>query len=171
MGRAGIALCFLMTMVVLYSTAPQVTIGVVPDGVSQLVRKFYPSGDSVVYEGDPDRNFGSNWEIGVNYRNGSRDRSFIIFDLSEMPPGSIISSATLNLYMYDAPNLSRMLACYEIIEKWDEFKITWNMQPTAPVFVTSISTGNKSKLLSLDVKGSVIKFTSKDVIDYEPNYG
>lgn len=171
LGRAGIALCFLMTMVVLYSTAPQVTIGVVPDGVSQLVRKFYPSGDSVVYEGDPDRNFGSHWEIGVNYRNGSRDRSFIIFDLSEMPPGSIISSATLNLYMYDAPNLSRMLACYEIIEKWDEFKITWNMQPTAPVFVTSISTGNKSKLLSLDVKGSVIKFTSKDVVNYEPNYG
>jgi hypothetical protein len=150
---------------------PQATVNVAPDGVSQLIRKFYPSDDAVVYEGDPDRNFGSHWEMGINYRDGFRDRTFIMFDLRDIPPGSIIGSATLNIYMYDAPNLSRTLACYEVNKKWYEYRITWSNQPSATVFVASASTGTKPKLLSLNVKNSLVKFTAKDIYDYVPNYG
>lgn len=149
----------------------QATVNVAPDGVSQLVRKFYSSDDAVVYEGDPDRNFGSHWEMGINYRDGFRDRTFIMFDLRDIPPGSIIGSATLNIYMYDAPNSSRTLACYEVAKKWYEYSITWSNQPSATVFVASTSTGTKPKMLSLNVKDSVTKFASKDVFEYVPNHG
>jgi len=137
-----------------------------------VTRVFYPSHDAVVYEGDPERNFGSHAEIGINYRIGFRDRSFIMFDLTALPPGSTIVSATLNLYMYDAPNSSRTIACYEIVEEpWNELSITWNNQPLTTVFLTSVITGTRPKKLSFDVKESLVKFTCKDEMDYMPNYG
>lgn len=164
-------LCLLIIIIVLCAPVSSATISVAPEGVSQLVRKFYPSDDAVVYEGAPDQNFGDHWEMGINYRDGFRDRTFIMFDLSSIPPGSIIISATLNIYMYDAPNLSRTLACYEVAKKWYEYRITWNNQPSATSFVASTSTGTKPKLLSLNVKNSLAKFVAKDVFEYVPNYG
>lgn len=139
---------------------------------TSVSRVFYPSHDAVVYEGDPYRNFGSHGEIGINYRIGFRDRSFIMFNLNTIPPGSTIVSAVLNLYMYDVPNSSRTLACYEVAEEpWDESKITWRNQPEATVFVTSVITGTTPKKLSLNVKESLARFTWKDNENYVPNYG
>jgi len=139
---------------------------------AQSTRVFYPLKDAVVYEDDPDRNFGSNWEIGVNYREGFRDRSFIMFDLSAIPPGSIITSAILNIYMYDPPDLNRSLACYQVTGgDWDENSITWRNQPDAGLFVAAVSTGEKPKWLQLDVKSSLAKFVSGNRAVYEPNFG
>ncbi|MDW8033456.1 MAG: DNRLRE domain-containing protein [Nitrososphaerota archaeon] len=137
-----------------------------------ISRVFSPSHDAVVYEGDPERNFGSHASIGVNYRIGFRDRSFLMFDLKSLPPGSTIVSATLNLYMYDAPNSSRTIACNEIVEEsWDELGINWNNQPKTTIFLSSVSTGTRPKKLSFEVKESLVKFTAKDEFDYSPNYG
>ncbi|MCX8182897.1 MAG: DNRLRE domain-containing protein, partial [Crenarchaeota archaeon] len=138
----------------------------------QSTRILYPLKDAVVYEDDPDRNFGSNWEIGVNYREGFRDRSFIMFDLSSIPPGSIVVSAILNIYMYDPPDLNRSLACYQVTEgDWSEDSITWRNQPGASLFIASVSTGDKPKWLKLDVKSSLVKFVSGSRAAYEPNFG
>lgn len=137
-----------------------------------VTRVLRPSHDAVVYEGDPGRNFGFHAEIGINYRIGFRDRSYIMFDLTALPPGSTIVSATLNLYMYDAPNSSRTIACHEIVEEpWNELMITWNNQPQATVFLTSVTAGIRPGKLSFNVKESLVKFTCKDEMDYMPNYG
>ncbi len=169
MSAARVTLCFLIVMAICLIS--QAAISIMPGAASQLIRKFYPSDDAVVYEGDPKRNFGFHWEIGVNYRADFRDRSFIMVDLSSIPPGSVIVSAVLNLYMYEAPTSNRSLACYEVAERWNELKITWSNQPGATVFVTSTSTGTKPKTLSLNVKSSIVKFTSGYLADYVPNNG
>jgi len=161
-----------MVALLLYAAAPYLAMNASASGGSKPIRTLYPLKDAVVYEDDPDRNFGFHWEIGVNYMEGFRDRSFIMFDLSSIPLGSTILSATLNIYMYDPPDLNRSLACYEVTEgDWDEYKITWRNQPAASVFVASVSTGNKSRWLKLDVKSSLVKFISGSHVSYVPNYG
>jgi hypothetical protein len=172
MNKTGIILFSIITVLLL--TIPEDTVtNINPSGgTSLIIKTLLPSDDAVVYENDPKKNFGSHGEIGVNYRIGFRDRSFIMFDTDSIPPGSTITSATLNLYMYEAPRSSRTLACYEVTEGlWDESKITWSNQPEAKLFVSSVSTGTGTKKLGLNVKESLARFTWKDDENYAPNYG
>ncbi|MEM3389327.1 MAG: DNRLRE domain-containing protein [Thermoproteota archaeon] len=167
----SIVLLHLAAALLVYTAIPWFTVYTSAGG-AQYTRVFYPLKDAVVYEDDPDRNFGFNWEIGVNYMEGFRDRSFIMFDLSSIPPGSIIVSAFLNIYMYDPPDVNRSLACYQVTEgDWREDSITWRNQPAASLFVASVSTGDKPKWLKLDVKSSLVKFVSGSHSGYEPNFG
>ncbi|MEM3712798.1 MAG: DNRLRE domain-containing protein, partial [Thermoproteota archaeon] len=171
MSRLKVLSYSLVIMSMLLLPSSQILTIVVP-AQTLVTRVFSPSHDAVVYEGDPEQNFGSHAEIGVNYRVGFRDRSFIMFDLNALPPGSTIVSATLNLYMYDAPNSSRTIACHEVVEdSWGELGITWNNQPQATVFLSSVKTGARPQKLSFNVKESLVKFTCKDEMDYAPNYG
>ncbi len=161
----------LAVALLVYTAIPGFTVYTSAGG-PQYTRVFNPLKDAVVYEDDPDRNFGFNWVIGVNYMEGFRDRSFIMFDLTSIPPGSIIVSAILNIYMYDPPDLNRSLACYQVTEgDWDEGSVTWRNQPGASLFVASVSTGDKPKWLKLDVKSSLVKFVSGSRAVYEPNFG
>jgi len=166
-----IVLLPVMVALLVYASTPWLTVYTSAGG-PQSTRVFHPLKDAVVYEDDPDRNFGLNWEIGVNYMEGFRDRSFIMFDLSSIPPGSIIVSAVLNVYMYAPPGLNRSLACYQVTEgDWGENSITWRNQPGASLFVASVSTGDKPKWLKLDVKSSLAEFASGSRAGYEPNFG
>ncbi|MGQ9478772.1 MAG: DNRLRE domain-containing protein [Thermoproteota archaeon] len=147
-------------------------IEVTPAGVSPITKIFYPSQDAVVFEGDPHINYGSNGEMGVNYRIDSRDRSFIMFDLSSIPPGSTVISATINLYVYRFPSVKRTIECYELSEEWDEFKITWVNQPGTRLLVSSLTVDTRGKnWISLKVTDSVAKYLSKDIFNYVRNYG
>lgn len=167
-----IVLLMVTGALLVYTAIPGFTFPASAAQAPQSTRIFYPLKDAVVYEDDPDRNFGLNWEIGVNYMEGFRDRSFIMFDLSSIPPGSIVVSAILNIYMYDPPDLNRSLACYQVDEgDWGEDSITWRNQPGASLFVASVSTGDKPKWLKLDVKSSLVKFVSGSRAVYEPNFG
>ena len=65
-------------------------------------------------------------------------RTYLKFDLSSIPPGSIITSATLNLY-FDSTTTSANHTLYgdnrayiqRVTSPWNENTITWNNQPTA----------------------------------------
>ncbi|MBR0327511.1 MAG: DNRLRE domain-containing protein, partial [Clostridia bacterium] len=59
--------------------------------------------------------------------------TYLKFDLSSIPKGSIITSATLSLYSYDADmnwQASVALVARRVTSSWDQTTITHNSQPS-----------------------------------------
>lgn len=78
----------------------------------------------------PTTNFSSQNSIHAGEYNAGAiiDRSLIQFDLSSIPAGAIISSATLKLYKTtdDSSNNTRTLRIYRLLRSWVEAQATWN---------------------------------------------
>jgi len=101
-------------------------------------------------------------------------RSLIDFDLSSIPNGSTINSASLSLYSYDSPangahstlSGSNESVIQRVTNSWDENTVTWNNQPSVTtqnqVFL-SASTSTIQDYLNIDVTNLV-----QDMID-NPN--
>ncbi len=142
----------------------------------QFIKTFYPSDDAYVSLLNPNDNYGSTEYIGIKVDTMlPRDLwySYIKFDLDSLPPGSVISSATMRLYVYKFPPPPdrRIMECWLVSENWEEETITWSNQPPSTDLVSSTPIPNSEGWISVDVKSSVEKFTSKDAAGYVPNYG
>src|ERR1041385_1817674 len=95
--------------------------------------------DAVVESHVPTSNFGNStefasWTWTFNSVVGSSN-SLIKFDLSSIPTGATINSATLSLYYaYNTGSAGQAGAndCYlkEITSPWTESTVNWNNQPT-----------------------------------------
>ncbi len=176
MNKSSLVLSFLTIIIIVCSETPCIVTRVAGDEVPLLTRRFSPVGDALVAGGIfSGNNYGALTRIGVSAGSGDSQvwRSFIKFDLNTIPPGSVIVSANLMLFMYQAPSSSRTLVCHLVnADGWDEGTITWNNQPPAMVSVSSITVGTTSNVwLSVNVKSSVEKFASKDVAGAMPNFG
>jgi len=99
---------------------------------------FYSVADACVLEGYPTWNFGDTSDMWAGYDDylepdGKIARSLIQFDLSSIPTGTPISSASLRVYLvgsYDWPGKTRTITAYRIGSTWSESSVTWNTQPT-----------------------------------------
>jgi hypothetical protein len=102
---------------------------------------------------------------GINLRN---HRSFVQFDISAIPAGKTIFSASLDLYMETAPTASRNDDAHRISSGWAEGTITWNNQPpVAGSPTSSIATGTTSLVWkSWDVKSDVAAFMAGTYSNY-----
>ncbi|MEM3466679.1 MAG: DNRLRE domain-containing protein [Candidatus Jordarchaeales archaeon] len=171
MNKTRIVLGFL-AIVLAYSITPYTFTRVKGDTMPLHTINVSPSADASVWEGEPNRNDNLDF-LYVQSLSNKNGRSFINFNLSRIPPGSVIYSATLKLFMFDAPPSSRTMVCDRVTQfSWSEAGITWNNQPDATEYVTSIATGTIDNVwLSLTVTASVQKFVSKDSAGYAPNYG
>ncbi len=101
------------------------------------------------------------WTIGgipVAYRN------FFKFDLSSIPPESVINTATLNLYYADSNSFgnaphqsltnSNTSILQRVLDNWYEDSITWNTQPSVSlnnVDTLAESTAPDQDYLNIDV--------------------
>ncbi|MEM2940600.1 MAG: DNRLRE domain-containing protein [Thermoproteota archaeon] len=174
MSKVKVILGFLTIITIICSTIPYVVTRVAGyDGVALLTRNFSPIADTVVFEAVPNNNYGSETYLVVRSEVGYNVRTFIRFDLSSIPPGSVIDSALLYLFMNDAPTSSRTVQCHRVTGgSWTEAGITWNNQPDATIYVTSSTTGTSDNVWrNFVVTSSVRKFAFKDSAGYEPNYG
>lgn len=93
-----------------------------------------PTADTYVASGFPDRNFaewrsvwvGYNQDLGYNAR-----RTLMNFNLSNIPTGSQITSATLRLYTAASiGSLSMNVSLFKVTNLWDENLVTWKTLPT-----------------------------------------
>jgi len=92
--------------------------------------KIYPSDDAEVKQADPDTNFGSGTTMNIRRYTSITIISFIKFgDLSSIPPGSVINSATLYIYVDTAAAIPDV-GTYVCDADWEEGTITWNNRPT-----------------------------------------
>jgi hypothetical protein len=98
---------------------------------------FQPTADTWIDEQSPNALDLPNWilEVAVSNTNGTqqRERSLLRFDISSIPAGSQILSATLSLFYYDSISLStsspygRTYWAYMLTQTaWDENLTNWN---------------------------------------------
>lgn len=100
-----------------------------------------------ISSGSPSKNRSDGQEMWMGYDPTPqylKDRSLLKFDLSTIPPGSTIHSATLGLYLSftlpDTAPPSLPISCYRITNSWSQNSVTWNNQPgySAPVGTLSV---------------------------------
>jgi len=94
--------------------------------------------DSCVVEGYPGFNAGDTSDMWAGYDDyltpdGKIVRSLVQFDLSGIPAGRQIDSASLELYLvtsWDYPSRSRAITTYRIGSDWAEIAATWSNKPS-----------------------------------------
>jgi len=139
---------------------PSKSVTIQPDGTTGK--------DSWVVSSSPGSfNGTSPYVYAVCYNSGTLNvyRSYLQFDLSVLPPGTIINNAKLNLYNtqfgLNAPVNSTFLDPVTAI--WNELGVKWSNQPAVTTYnrVTIPGTNNASQdWLNINVKGSVISMVN-----------
>ncbi len=89
------------------------------------MESFEPEKDSYVSENAPNTNFGSETFLSADGDDGGGELvSVIAWDLSVIPAGSVIQSASITLDLFDVSSGN-----YQIVSNdtaWDEGTVTWN---------------------------------------------
>jgi hypothetical protein len=149
-----------------------------PDSTAAVL-PFYPSDDATVQEGAPSSTDPSNLYLGAGYNQSSffpfwadgRIRSYMWFDLSSLPAGSTVISATLRLYHVggvDYPDQTANVTFYRATENWNEATVTWNNRPGYAESLGSVSTTYDFKgWVTLDLTAQVLAW----VRGTQNNYG
>lgn len=146
-------------------------------GKQPITRTFQPSAmDSWLNQRRPNTNYGSDstmivrsYQTGAVGRNG---RSVVQFDISQIPQGSTVSSATLSLYASAVPARTRTYYAHRITTSWDEGTVTWNTPwktpggdyAASPISATTPSTPDW-------MKWDVTKDVEAFIAGTYPNYG
>jgi hypothetical protein len=89
-------------------------------------------------------------------------RSFVTFNLTScsIPAAAAVQSATLSVYLSQAPNQNRTWNINRVTAAWTENVITWSNQP-ASTSSTSVTTGTTSNVtLQATVTSNVQSFVS-----------
>ncbi len=114
-----------------------------------------PSESTRVEQTNPNTNYGDNYGLEIQSKNADNNRAFIKFTTQScnetgvsLPTASSIVSATLNLYMYNAPGTSRTHSMFRVTgTDWVETTLTWNNQPTVAASATSsVTTGTTANV-------------------------
>jgi hypothetical protein len=118
--------------------------------------------DSYVSQAQPNSNFGTDANLHVRSLSLANRRTFLQFSLApcSIPANSLITAASLRLYMYAAPSASRTYDAHRVTASWTETGIDWNNEPAVAGSPTSsVATGTTSDVtLAWDVTADVQAF-------------
>lgn len=96
-----------------------------------VTRTFQPSSaDCYLDEQNKNSNRGDLAYIKVESESGKNDRTLLTFDLTEIPSGSTVESATLSLNAYVVPGAGRTYEAWQTTSSWGETTVTWNTPPS-----------------------------------------
>ncbi len=155
-----------------------VTITLQPDGEcgkDALLGSNVPSGENIRNFGDAEELNALAWTAGGS---SSNQRSLLQFDLSFIPAGSSVTSATLSLYFnttstnpgHSTASGPNNCVLNRVTAPWDEHQVTWVSQPPVTTLhqaTLPASTSNNQNYPSIDVRDLV-----QDMVDDpEKNYG
>jgi hypothetical protein len=145
---------------------------VMPDCYLGIPPGFRPSDDAFIRATSPDSNFGSLPEIEVRPDSDANRRGLVRFDLSSIPPGSTVTSATLYLYEIDKKQ-DQVTYIYKVTSPWSEGFVTWNSPWMTPggdfdnsYAYASFLPIQSSCMLAIDLTELV-----QEWVDGGPNYG
>ncbi len=100
--------------------------------IDATVVNITSSGDTWIDETKPTTSHGGDIHmfVGSNASSGALGNSLIIFNLSSIPNGSTINSATLYLYELSGGNVGHIQSLYNITSSWNESTVIWDTKPT-----------------------------------------
>ena len=134
------------------------------------------AGDAPVWMGSPDTSFETFPHLNVDGDATQVKRSFISFDLTSIPSGSVVAQATLTMCYAVAPSVSaqgQTHALRVVTAAWTESGsgvpgsgITWNSQPTVAATVTDTAIVPAFGCVSFAVQADVQAW-----LDGTANYG
>ncbi|GEM_PF-1993026 len=136
---------------------------------------LYSVADSYVDQDREGQNFGTSDSMKVSSSTqGARQtnqRAFVRFDVSSVPSGVTITSATLRLRLTGAPSSSRTYEVHRVSASWLEMDpggITWDNQPTVGGSATSTTaTGTTDGVwLEWTVTADVQAFMAGSAVNY-----
>jgi hypothetical protein len=118
---------------------------------------FNSIADTSADESKPTNNYGTNTTILVRSWQSAKDaRSFVEFDVSSIPSGSTVNTATLTLCATRVPGSTRTIDLHRITASWVETTLTWNNQPSVAASVTdSTTTPGSPACMTWDVAADV----------------
>ena len=137
---------------------------------SATTETFSPDADSLLLENTPDANCDTihDYLCVMSRDTGRNRRSVIHFDLSSIPSGATIDSATLNLRIWNV-NDNRTDDIHRVTESWVESEVTWNS-----IFGDYVDTPTDSASTGTTVDTWVEWDVTSDMqafVDDTPNYG
>jgi hypothetical protein len=132
-----------------------------------------PSDDTYLYHVKPDSNYGGESTINIRPEYNGEMHALLRFDLSGIPEGATITSATLYLNGLDENN-GHDNSVYLLTTAWDEESATWNYPWSVPggdfddqVLLASFEMGQYGCAIPIDLTDLVTGWTNGT---YE-NYG
>ena len=125
-----------------------------PLAASTSTITIYPSDDTYVYAYDANGNYGSSSTLQVGRYNGDDQYeriAYLKFNLSSIPDGAVIVSATLKLY--DSSTASINIKVYRVTEDWSESDINWNNKPSfdESYAYASVNSGGSGSWFEADI--------------------
>ncbi len=104
---------------------------------------FNATEDSYIKLKNPNDNFGSELIILVDRETTDLMRVLVQFDISSIPAGATVNSATLTI---DAKKVGgdMSVGAYQLLESWSEATVTWNERSTGVNWSTAGSTYNST---------------------------
>lgn len=137
---------------------------------TEYILTLQASADAHISQQTPGKNFGteSTMQVRSYYQGTNKNgRSLIMFNISSLPSGSNIISATLQLTASSIPDGARNYTVNRVEQNWDELNVTWNNRPAVSANVTSSAdTPASPGWMSWDVTPDVQAW-----IDGNSNYG
>ena len=123
-----------------------------------MVKKVLtPVRDATVRESVPHFNYGVEQDMYIGFSSSlsERYRSFVEFDLTQVPTGKNIDSAILKIY-HDKYNTSlESMEVLQVSEEWTEKGITWANQPTLNTLVATQSIDQINGYIEFDLTNLV----------------
>lgn len=90
---------------------------------------YYATTDTYLHEGNPTTNYGASTTLDVrNTQAGDARHALLRWDLTGLPPGSQVTSASITLYVQQTTN--RTYNLYQMRRNWVENQATWNIWST-----------------------------------------
>ncbi len=111
------------------------------DGYTGTRATYGSTADTWGEEDRPNDNYGTDTEMVTQSGNNSKNgRSFVEFDVSGIPGGSTVDSATLTLCPDKDPTSARTYDVHRVSASWVETTLTWNNQPSVAASATDSQT-------------------------------
>lgn len=113
----------------------QPAISLAPENGAETCQVLQPAAtagnDSYIKQDKKDERRGGDSELRVKTENGKLNRTLLRFDVSGIPAGSTISSATLSLWVKEVRDGNVTINAHKLTNSWNEPQVTWKARDKA----------------------------------------
>ena len=164
----------LLVILVLLSALPQRAAQAQPEPATSLdataAVTLYAVADATLRSASPTTNYGTDGVLEIAYGlRASQAATLVRFDLTSLPFGAVIDSASLQLYLIGATGASPVsIGAYFVTSDWGETTVNWNTPLTAQPLGLSASIDSTSGSYK---SWNTTSYASAWLADPDANYG